>query len=118
MVAAKHLLFGRRALANAQGRRLASREERGERIASGSEAAITQKGCDQYSDGRCLPSFTIIACGAIGADAATTSAFATLEFATVSADQTPNAVATTIPAKPMISSLRIVIVPSSRVKAP
>jgi hypothetical protein len=36
----------------------------------------------------------------------------------VSADQTPNAVAATIPAKPMIPSLRIVIVPSSRVKAP
>jgi hypothetical protein len=35
----------------------------------------------------------------------------------VSADQTPNAVAATI-AKPMIPSLRIVIVPSSRVKAP
>jgi hypothetical protein len=33
----------------------------------------------------------------------------------VSADQTPNAVAATI-AKPMIPSLRIVIVPSARVK--
>ena len=37
---------------------------------------------------------------------AATSAFATFEFATVSADQTPNAVAATI-AKPMIPSLRI-----------
>jgi hypothetical protein len=35
----------------------------------------------------------------------------------VSADQTPNTVAATIPAKPMIPSLRIVILPSSRVKA-
>ena len=40
-------------------------------------------------------------------NAAATSAFATFEFATVSADQTPNAVAATIPAKPMIPSLRI-----------
>ena len=39
-------------------------------------------------------------------NAAATSAFATFEFATVSADQTPNAVAATI-AKPMIPSLRI-----------
>ena len=39
-------------------------------------------------------------------NAAATSAFATFEFATVSADQMPNAVAATI-AKPMISSLRI-----------
>ena len=73
-----------------------SREERGGRITSGSEAAKSG--------------------GAENAAAA--SAFATFEFATVSADQTPNAVAATIPAKPMIPSLRIVIVPSSRVKAP
>ena len=59
----------------------------------------------------------MITCGEIGADATATSAFPALEFATVSADQTPNAVAATT-AKPMISSLRIVIVPSSRVKAP
>ena len=67
---------------------------------------IAQKGCDQYSDGRLPPSFTIIACGEIGADAASTSVFPTLDCATVEADQTPNAVAATI-AKPMISSLRI-----------
>jgi hypothetical protein len=35
------------------------------------------------------PSFTIIACGAIGADAATTSAFPTLDCATVEADHMP-----------------------------
>jgi hypothetical protein len=32
-----------------------------------------------YSDGRLPPSFTIIACGEIGADAASTSAFPTLD---------------------------------------
>ena len=48
-------------------RRLASRAERGRRITSGSEAAIAQKGCAQYCDGRLLPSFTISSCGAITA---------------------------------------------------
>ena len=43
----------------------------------------------------------MITCGEIGADAASTSAFPTLDCATVEADQTPNAVAATI-AKPMI----------------
>ena len=43
----------------------------------------------------------MITCGEIGADAASTAAFPTLDCATVEADQTPNAVAATI-AKPMI----------------
>jgi hypothetical protein len=43
----------------------------------------------------------IITCGEIGADAACTSAFPTLDCATVEADQTPNAVAAII-AKLMI----------------
>jgi hypothetical protein len=51
------------------------------------------------SAGMLLPSFPISSCGAIAADAATTSAFPTLEFATVDADQRPNAVAAAMPPK-------------------
>ena len=71
-------------------------------------SAIAQKGCDQYCAGRPVPSFTIISYGAITADAATTSAFPTLELATVDADQTPNAVAAAMPTKTM-TILRIVV---------
>jgi hypothetical protein len=76
-----------------------SREERGGRITSGSEAAISLS-----KDATSIPTggyCHIITCGEIGADAACTSAFPTLDCTTVEADQTPNAVAAII-AKPMI----------------
>ena len=67
--------------------------------ASGSEAAISLS-----KDATSIPTggyCHIITCGEIGADAACTSAFPTLDCATVEADQTPNAVAAII-AKLMI----------------
>jgi hypothetical protein len=69
------------------------------RITSGSEAAISLS-----KDATSIPTggyCHIITCGEIGADAACTSAFPTLDCTTVEADQTPNAVAAII-AKPMI----------------
>ena len=83
--------------------------------ASGSEAAISLS-----KDATSIPTggyCHIITCGEIGADAASTSVFPTLDCATVEADQTPNAVAATI-AKPMISSLRIGLSLPSGVKVP